>query len=209
MSGDVKTQDLGNGYYLHTYSVDTYYLTETITSPLALPPQEQENVSQLFGGQDLGLYEPYALTQYVHARDFMLEKGQLVELAHVENDKLVINPQAIEVFKHYPEFEISFVGNYGRVNSGKSFWYDKILNLTHFDGHGVCHLLYSTKPTRAVRASTSGASPSVKGNSSSSCSTTSASRVRRNCPEKMNSYSIWNCCLLRSLWSCPSQKMTN
>lgn len=70
-------------------------------------------------------------------KDVMIEKGQLVQLAHVENNKLVIHPHALDVFKRYPNNEISFVGNYGRLNSGKSFWYDKILNLSQIDGHGV------------------------------------------------------------------------
>lgn len=37
MSGEIVTKEIGNGYYLHTYNVETYYLTETVISPLALP----------------------------------------------------------------------------------------------------------------------------------------------------------------------------
>lgn len=62
----------------------------------------------------------------------MVEKGELVELAHVQNHKLVVNPYALQIFQHYEDSEISFVGNYGRMHSGKSFWYDKILNLSQF-----------------------------------------------------------------------------
>ena len=60
----------------------------------------------------------------------------------MEKDKLKIHEDAIEVFKRYPGHEISFVGNYGRLNSGKSFWYDKILNLSQFDGHSVTMLIF-------------------------------------------------------------------
>jgi hypothetical protein len=44
----------------------------------------------------------------------------------------VVNPKATEIFNKYSNNEVAFVGNYGRLNSGKSFWYDKILNLSEF-----------------------------------------------------------------------------
>jgi hypothetical protein len=49
----------------------------------------------------------------------------------------VVNPEAIKIFNKYSDNEIAFVGNYGRRNSGKSYWYDKILNLSNFDGNNV------------------------------------------------------------------------
>jgi hypothetical protein len=60
-----------------------------------------------------------------------------MKLASVEKGKLVVNPEAINIFNKYSDNEIAFVGNYGRRNSGKSYWYDKILNLSNFDGNNV------------------------------------------------------------------------
>jgi hypothetical protein len=137
MSGEIVTQDLGDGYYMHTYNVETYYLTETVISPVALPPSETAPNAYLMAPQPMGEYEPYRLSQCVQPRDAIVEKGRLVELASIQNGKLEINKEAIEVFKRYSDSDISFVGNYGRNNSGKSFWYDKILNLSQFDGNNV------------------------------------------------------------------------
>ena len=111
----------------------------------------------------MGSYEPYQLSHFIQSRDLLVDKGELVELAHTENDKLVINPKAIEIFKRYPDYDISFVGNYGKVNSGKSFWYDKILNLSQIDGHGVKSSLFSIPITRNIKGFTSGVLLLVKG----------------------------------------------
>ena len=62
----------------------------------------------------------------------------------------------MEIFKHYEDNEISFVGNYGRMRSGKSFWYDKILNLSQFDGNKVEFMLFSIVQILENRASISG-----------------------------------------------------
>jgi hypothetical protein len=50
---------------------------------------------------------------------------------------LTVNPEAIAIFNKYPNNEIAFVGNYGKRASGKSFWYDKILNLSDVNGNKV------------------------------------------------------------------------
>jgi len=37
MSGEIVTKDLGDGYYLHTLNIETYYLTETIIRKTPIP----------------------------------------------------------------------------------------------------------------------------------------------------------------------------
>lgn len=164
MSGEIVTQDLGDGYYQHTYTVETYYLTETIISPVALPPSDTAANAYLMAPQPLGEYEPYRLSQCVQPRDAIVEKGRLVELASVKEGKLQINQEAIDVFRRYSDYDISFVGNYGRNNSGKSFWYDKILNLSQFDGNNVYICLVSTRQTQKDRGFTFGVFLSLKEN---------------------------------------------
>ena len=83
------------------------------------------------------------------------------------------------MFKRYPGHEISFVGNYGRLNSGKSFWYDKILNLSQFDGHSVTMLIFSIRRIKVDRASTFGAFLSARENLNFSYLTMSASRATK------------------------------
>lgn len=68
----------------------------------------------------------------------------MVRLAGIEQGKVVVDPEAIKIFQKYSENEIAFVGNYGRNASGKSYWYDKILNLSDFDGNNVINILFST-----------------------------------------------------------------
>lgn len=57
------------------------------------------------------------------------EKGKVVCLAYVENGNIKINQEVIQIFRKHKD-NIAFVGNLGQKGSGKSFWYDKILNLT-------------------------------------------------------------------------------
>lgn len=137
MSGEIVTKDLGDGYYLHTLNIETYYLTETIIGKTTIPDSFTAESPFLNIPQSLGQYEPYRLSQFVNSRDAIVEKGEIVKLADVENNKLKINSYALQIFKHYEDNQISFVGNYGRLRSGKSFWYDKILNLSQFDGNNV------------------------------------------------------------------------
>lgn len=39
MSGEVVTKDLGDGYYLHSYNIETYYLAESTVGNFAIPDQ--------------------------------------------------------------------------------------------------------------------------------------------------------------------------
>lgn len=56
MSGEIVTKEIGDGYYLHTYNVETYYLTETVISPVALPPSETDPNPFLMDRQSLGQF---------------------------------------------------------------------------------------------------------------------------------------------------------
>ena len=39
------------------------------------------------------------------------------------------------MLNQYKENDVSFVGNYGRANSGKSYWYDTVLALSEVEGN--------------------------------------------------------------------------
>jgi len=41
------------------------------------------------------------------------------------------------LFDAYRNNEIAFVGNFGKDSAGKSYWYDKILDLSDFPGNYV------------------------------------------------------------------------
>lgn len=61
----------------------------------------------------------------------------IIKLASLVDKKIQVSQQAIGLFKNYRENEIAFVGNYGKIISGKSFWYDKVLDLADFPGNYV------------------------------------------------------------------------
>ena len=83
MSGEIVTKDLGDGYYLHTYNIETYYLAESIVGKYPLPDTLAVESPFLTAPQSLGQYEPYRLSQFVNSRDAIVEKGELVKLAEV------------------------------------------------------------------------------------------------------------------------------
>ncbi len=118
-------------------------------------------------------------------------------MASVEKGKLVIDPEAVQIFNKYGENEVAFVGNYGRKDSGKSFWYDKILNLSDFPGNNVTTIIFSTLPIAESPAFTSGASPTPRITSSSSSLTMLASKVKNSFPLMRRSYWILSCCSAR------------
>jgi hypothetical protein len=120
-----------------------------------------------------------------------------VRLASVEKGKLVVDPEAVQIFNKYGENEVAFVGNYGRHDAGKSFWYDKILNLSDFPGNNVPPTTFSTLPIAESPAFTSGASPTPRTISSSSSSTMLASRARNSSPPMRKSYWILSYCCAR------------
>jgi hypothetical protein len=136
MNTEIITQDLGDGYYQHQINVSTYYYYESIVSPIALRESRVGKSDQPRPASHLGRFEQYRLSQFV-SNDDLRERGRVVKLASVEKGKLAINPEAIQIFNKYSDNEIAFVGNYGRHDSGKSFWYDKILNLSDFEGNNV------------------------------------------------------------------------
>ena len=103
MSGEIVTKDLGDGYYLHTLNIETYYLTETIIGKTTIPDSFTAESPFLNIPQSLGQYEPYRLSQFVNSRDAIIEKGEIVKLADVENNKLKINSYALQIFKHYED----------------------------------------------------------------------------------------------------------
>ena len=65
MSGEIVTRDLGDRTYEHTYSIETYYLSETIISPVVRPAHAAANSAYHLTGEPLGQYEPYRLSQCV------------------------------------------------------------------------------------------------------------------------------------------------
>ena len=54
MNPEVTTKELEDGNYLHTYQIETYYLNESIVSPVAINNVSSEPPPQLFGGPSLG-----------------------------------------------------------------------------------------------------------------------------------------------------------
>ena len=73
---------------MHTYNVETYYSTETITGPAPSSALEKAKPPH---SSPLGPYQPYSLKQFVEEKDSGAVRGEVVELAHVEKDRLVVN----------------------------------------------------------------------------------------------------------------------
>ena len=69
MSGEIVTKDLGDGYYLHTYNIETYYLAESVVGKYPISDTFAAESPFLTAPQSLGQYEPYRLSQFVNSRD--------------------------------------------------------------------------------------------------------------------------------------------
>ena len=111
-------------------TVTTYYLHESVVSPVSVGPSQLMASQAVAPREHFGHYETYRLTQFVNQQDSVRHKGEVIPLAVIRDDKVAINQRALDLINAYRGNDIAFVGNYGRANSGKSYWYDTVLALS-------------------------------------------------------------------------------
>ena len=63
-----------------------------------------------------------------------------MKLAYTIRNNIICDSEGVSLLKKYREHPIAFIGIYGKSEAGKSFWCEKVLNLTEIEGK-----LYSKK----------------------------------------------------------------